>query len=49
MEQSPSCEVDRFSASQGIPRVLWNPRVHYRVYRSPPPVHTLSDVYNSFI
>jgi hypothetical protein len=28
MEQSPSWEVDRFSASQEIPRISWNPKVH---------------------
>jgi hypothetical protein len=29
-EQSPSWEANRFSASQEIPRVLRNPKVHYR-------------------
>jgi hypothetical protein len=38
MEQSPSWEDNRFSASQEIPRILWKPKVHYRVYKSPPPV-----------
>jgi len=26
MEQSPSWEANRFSASQEIPRILWNPK-----------------------
>ena len=36
MEQSPSWEANRFSASQEIPRILWNPKFHYRVYESQP-------------
>jgi hypothetical protein len=28
MEESPSWEANRFSASLEIPRILWNPKVH---------------------
>jgi hypothetical protein len=38
MEQSTSCEANRFSASQEIPRILWNFKVYYRMHRSPPTV-----------
>jgi len=31
MEQSPSWEANRSSASQEIPGVLWNPKVYYRI------------------
>ena len=41
MVQSPSWEANWFAASQEIPRISRNPKVHYRTHKRPPPVHIL--------
>jgi hypothetical protein len=42
MKQRPFCAANISLASLQIPRILWNPQVHYRTHNSAPLIPVIS-------
>jgi hypothetical protein len=49
MEVSISWGAASCSATQEFPKIVWNPNIHYHVYKASPLVHNLSQMNKVFV
>ena len=49
MDQCSSWEANRFSASQEIPRILWNPKVSYHIHNCPTHAPILNQIHPTHV